>query len=123
VEMKKLKLPLVLACTFICGSSPAIGEVHAQGNTRNDQHGRTTGRSDLAVVNINTATPDQLRLLPRIGPSKAQAIITYRQKRPFRTTYDLVRVKGIGRRTYAKLRPYLTVKGPTTMKSRPNATR
>jgi competence protein ComEA len=67
------------------------------------------------VVNINEATSEQLEALPNIGPSKAQAIVDYRAKRPFKKVEDLMRVKGIGRKTFNKLRPYLAVKGQTTV--------
>jgi len=68
------------------------------------------------VVNINTAGETELGLLPGIGPSKAAAIITYRQRgRRFRRVEDLLRVRGIGRATFRRLRPMLTVDGPTTL--------
>jgi competence protein ComEA len=67
------------------------------------------------IVNINEATLDQLLALPDIGPSKAQAIVTFRGKQPFKKIEDLMRVKGIGRKTFAKLRPYLTINGQTTI--------
>ena len=70
------------------------------------------------VVNINTASPEQLRLLPRIGPSMARRIVAYRIKRRFRRPREIVRVRGIGRRTYRRLRPYLAVTGPTTLKKK-----
>ena len=70
------------------------------------------------VVNINTATETQLAYLPGLGPSKAQAIIQHRTKRPFKKVEDLMRVKGIGRKTFKKLRPYLAVTGETTAKSK-----
>jgi competence protein ComEA len=76
-------------------------------------------RGEPAVVNINAASDRQLRLLPGIGPSKARAIIRYRERRKFRATWELIRVKGIGRKTYRRLRPYLAVKGPTTLTARP----
>ena len=71
------------------------------------------------VVNINTASGEQLELLPGIGPSKSRAIVHYRERRKFKATHELIRVKGIGRKTLRRLRPYLTVKGPTTLAARP----
>ena len=47
--------------------------------------------------------------------NKARAIIKYRKRAKFKATYAVIRVRGIGRKTYRKLRPYLTVKGPTTL--------
>jgi competence protein ComEA len=65
--------------------------------------------------NLNQADATQLAMLPGIGPVRARAIIAHRQQKPFRTVDELVKVKGIGRKTFAKLRPYLSVSGPTTL--------
>ncbi len=73
------------------------------------------GAAQEMMVNLNEASLDQLEALPNIGPSKAQAILSYRTKRPFKKVEDLMRVKGIGRKTFIKLRPYLTVKGATVV--------
>lgn len=67
------------------------------------------------VVNIQTATPEQLELLPGIGPSKASAIVAYRERRSFRRVEDIMRVRGIGRSTFRRLRSMLTIEGPTTL--------
>ena len=66
------------------------------------------------AVNLNTAPPEVLGLLPGIGPSKAQAILAYRKRHPFRTVDELVRIKGIGRKMVRALRPHLAIGGPTT---------
>ncbi|MBX7193388.1 MAG: ComEA family DNA-binding protein [Sandaracinaceae bacterium] len=67
------------------------------------------------VVNIQTATADELQRLPGIGPSKAAAIIAFRERTAFRRVEDILRVRGIGRATFRRLRPYLTVSGQTTL--------
>jgi competence protein ComEA len=66
------------------------------------------------VVNLNTASADQLQLLPGIGPAKVRNIVAYRTKHPFRTVEELVRIKGIGRKMFRRLRLHLAVSGPTT---------
>jgi competence protein ComEA len=66
------------------------------------------------VVNINTASPEQLELLPGVGPAKARLIVEYREKHAFRTVEELARVKGIGPKTVRRLRPNLVVRGDTT---------
>jgi competence protein ComEA len=66
------------------------------------------------VVNINTASPDELRLLSGVGPSRIRNILAYRHKHPFRTVEELARIKGIGRKTVRQLRLHLAVSGPTT---------
>ena len=61
-------------------------------------------------VVINLASEEDLRRLPGVGPSKAKAILALRAKLGrFRRPEDLLRVKGIGRRRLARLRPLLVV--------------
>ncbi len=67
------------------------------------------------VVNLNTATAEELQLLPGIGPAKVQTILSYRKARPFKTVEELVRIKGIGRAMMKKLHAHLAVSGPTTL--------
>lgn len=75
------------------------------------------------VVNINTASPEQLRLLPGIGPARASRIVAFRALKPFRRVVELARVRGIGRKTVRKLRAYLSIDGPTTLSRRPQVPR
>jgi competence protein ComEA len=68
------------------------------------------------VVNVNTATADQLQLLPRVGPALAKRIVAFRKANgPFKSADELVAVRGIGERSLASLAPYLAVTGETTL--------
>ena len=67
------------------------------------------------VINIQTASAEELQRLPGIGPSKADAIIAQRTRVPFRRIEDILRVRGIGRATFRRLRPHLSVTGATTL--------
>jgi len=68
------------------------------------------------VVNVNTASAEELSLLPGVGPSRARAIIELRQQRGgFKRVEDLLEVKGIGESSLAKLKPYLAVEGKSTL--------
>lgn len=61
-------------------------------------------------VSLNSATFEDLRRLPGIGPKKAEAILALRTKLgKFKRPEDLMRVKGIGRGTFKKLRPLVRV--------------
>lgn len=63
-----------------------------------------------AAVNLNTATKEELVALPGIGPSKAQAILDYRnQHGPFRSVDELRKVKGIGEKLFNQIRPELAL--------------
>ena len=67
-------------------------------------------------LNLNTATPDQLMMLPSVGPSKAERIVVWRKKNGgFKRIADLRRVKGFGYRTFKRLEPLLDIKGDTTL--------
>lgn len=66
-------------------------------------------------VNINSADTKQLELLPGIGPSTAQKIMEYRAKYPFKEALHLLRVKGVGRKTFAKIKPFLSVSGDSDL--------
>jgi competence protein ComEA len=61
-------------------------------------------------ININNATPEQLDLLPGIGPTRAQDIITYRDNNgPFTSTEDIQDVPGIGQTTFERIKDLITV--------------
>ena len=76
------------------------------------------------VVNLNTASAIELARLPGIGPSKAQAILSLRDRmKRFKRVEDIMRVKGIGRKTFRKLRSLLAIEGSTTLQARAKNTK
>jgi competence protein ComEA len=63
------------------------------------------------TVNINTATAEELDALPGIGPTKAQAIIDYRnQNGRFSSIEDIEKVKGIKEGEFGKIKDYIRVR-------------
>jgi competence protein ComEA len=68
------------------------------------------------TVNINTATSEQLQLLPGVGPALAGRIIAFREANgPFEKVDELAAVQGIGDKSLAKLRPYVATSGATSL--------
>jgi len=78
------------------------------------------GEGGLAgVVNINTATAEELQLLPGIGEARAEAVIALRKRNGgFKAVDELVQVKGIGATALERLRPYVRTQGKTTAHSK-----
>lgn len=65
-----------------------------------------------APVNINGATLAQLQTLPGVGASTAQRILDYRQKNGgFKKVEELMNVKGVGEKSFLKLKPFVVVNG------------
>jgi competence protein ComEA len=83
--MKKMKVLLVLsvvAAFIMVLSGPAFA-------------------GDVKKININKAPLEELIQLKRIGPKYAKRIIEYREKNgPFKAPQDIMKVKGIGQRTF-----------------------
>ncbi len=92
-------------------SRPDDGEQHvAKKSARKELTGK---------LNLNTATEDQLMMLPTVGPAKAERIVAWRKKNgSFKRVADLRHVKGFGYRTFKKLEPFLDIKGDTTLEAK-----
>jgi len=70
------------------------------------------------VVNINTATAEELQLLPGIGEARARAVIELRKRNGgFKSVDELTQVKGIGETALERLRPYVRTEGKTTARA------
>lgn len=82
-------------------------------NDENSQN-RTTKQAVVnkpALLNINTASVEELQTLPNIGESTAQRIVDYRtQHGDFANVDALQNVRGIGSKTLEKLRPFVAAK-------------
>ena len=71
--------------------------------------------SPAQQLNLNTATAADLAKLPGIGPAVAARIVEYRQKNGgFKKAEELMNVKGIGEKTFLKLKALVTVTPPKT---------
>lgn len=63
-----------------------------------------------SLLDLNTATLEQLQALPDIGPTRAQSILDYRaQNGPFQSVEELAAVEGIGAGLLEQLREHVCV--------------
>ncbi len=71
---------------------------------------------DLAAnpINLNSAGIDDFLQIPGFNLKIATEVINYRKKKPFETKIELLKVKGIGKATYNRLSPYVTVGGASS---------
>ena len=89
---------------------PRQGEVVAGQASSGAASGSDAGASSSGVININTATAEELDSLPGIGPSTAAAIVEDRERNgPFASPEDLMRVSGIGEGKFSKLKDQIRV--------------
>ena len=74
------------------------------------------GENGRGVVNVNTATLEQLQQLPGVGETRSRAIVEVRKERGgFGSVDELMAVHGVGKALLEKLRPYVTLEGKTTL--------
>lgn len=100
--LKNLVLALLLAL-----AAPAAFAGSANGDVEDARE--EAPKKVIKVVNLNTATEEELCTLPGIGEKKAKAIMALRTKQPFLRVTQLLQVKGFGPKTLTRLKPYLTV--------------
>ena len=90
---------------------PRQGDAVATEQTSSGSASRPdAGPSSSGVININTATAEELDSLPGVGPSTAAAIVEDRERNgPFASPEDLMRVSGIGEGKFSKLKDQIRV--------------
>ena len=74
-----------------------------------EQHKMKDNKQFSTPVNINTATIEELDTLPGVGPAIAKRIVEFRSTQPFTKPEDIMLVKGIGKKKFAKMQERITV--------------
>ncbi|MBO4457262.1 MAG: helix-hairpin-helix domain-containing protein [Butyrivibrio sp.] len=69
-----------------------------------------TNSKDSGLININTASEDELKTLPGIGDSISARIVKYRQENgSFKSVEDIKKISGIKDKLFSKIKEYITV--------------
>jgi competence protein ComEA len=96
----------------IIASAPAVLTVP-------QQNVPVVGKKEQRKLDLNRASAQEFEELPGIGPVLAERIVAYRRGgKSFRTVEDLRAVKGIGRKKFEQVRPFVTVTRPITQTER-----
>ncbi|CAN5832169.1 hypothetical protein BH24ACI4_BH24ACI4_29120 [soil metagenome] len=107
---RSLIVPLALVALLLGGSVTAAAQT-APAAAATAAPAKTASAG--AVVNLNTATPTQLATLPGIGIKTAERIVEHREKSGgFKKVEELMNVKGIGEKSFLKLKELVTVGDP-----------
>ncbi|MCH5167925.1 MAG: helix-hairpin-helix domain-containing protein [Erysipelotrichales bacterium] len=90
-------------------TSPSTSGSQGSSNICDPNLGGSSSTEVSSLVNINTASKEELMTIPNIGASKADAIIIYRSEHVFTKIEDIINVSGIGDTLFAKIKDYITV--------------
>ncbi|WIK58885.1 ComEA family DNA-binding protein [Actinotignum urinale] len=92
------------------GSVAGGAQDGGQGGNMNSGGGEKQGGKNGSNININTASQAELETLPGVGPATANDIVQWRQSHgQFKTPSDLMKIPGIGKAKFEKIRSRITV--------------
>lgn len=104
---------MIRTCLSVAAVTVCLGAQSVPAMAQGADPARSTAKAAAAsVININTASATDLEALPGIGAKTAARIVEYRQKNgPFKRIEELMNIRGVGEKSFLKLRPQITVAG------------
>jgi competence protein ComEA len=109
-----MRVLFMLLAVFAMAAIPVAAQQAAAEKPAKPAAANAAKPSAAALINLNTATQAQLESLPGLGAKVAERILEYRQKNgTFKKVEDLMNVKGIGEKSFLKLKPLVTVSDKT----------
>ncbi len=106
VDGEQLTIPYKSGEEPVAGTDTSTGPDLPNSNTNDSD---SSGSENPDLININTASLEELDSLPGIGPTTAQRIIDYRNTNgPFTTIDEIMDVSGIGPSTYDEIKDLIT---------------
>ena len=113
--MIRTLLSLLVVTCFAVSQTPQALAGQAKAGVQSKAKSATAG-----PINLNTATAAELERLPGIGAQTAARVIEYRQKNgPFKKIEELMNVRGIGEKSFLKLRSSIVVAPAKTERATP----
>ena len=113
--MRRLCVASAIALVFVLTGPSGNPLAQSSSQSQSSQPSSPAQPPAAAPLNLNTATVTELAKLPGIGPAVAARIVEHRQKNGgFKKIEELMNVKGIGEKTFLKLKSLVTVTPPKT---------
>ena len=104
--VRTLVVTAFVALFVLIAAAPLVAD---QANSPSQQSA-PPAQPAASLINLNSATQAELEKLPGVGPAMAKQIIEYRQKNGgFKKVEELMNVKGIGEKSFLKLKTLVTV--------------
>jgi competence protein ComEA len=101
---------LVSTTGFAAPAAKSSAPAKSSSSAKATRVARVKKAAPAGKVNLNTATAAELTALPGVGAKLAARIVEHRQKvGGFKSTQELMNVKGLGEKNYTKIQGYLSV--------------